>query len=99
MSPPPCSPIGYVVRTCGATAKFRGPRPYDVALVFRPSTDPEATKGRRMTSYATAAVLTTLAEGEGGGNHESLSPYLTGGGALFALLLLLFITTRFNRDR
>ncbi|MFD3455621.1 hypothetical protein ACFWVC_26035 [Streptomyces sp. NPDC058691] len=52
-----------------------------------------------MTSYATAAVLSTLAEGEGGGNHESLNPYLTGGGALFVLLLLLFITTRFNRDR
>ncbi|MGW3241739.1 hypothetical protein [Streptomyces sp. NPDC001070] len=52
-----------------------------------------------MTSYATTALLTTLAEGEGGGNHESLSPYLTGGGALFALLFLLFITTRFNRDR
>ena len=34
-----------------------------------------------------------------GGNHESLSPYLTGGGALFVLLLLLWITTRFNRDR
>ena len=29
----------------------------------------------------------------------SLSPYLTGGGALLALFLLLWITTRFNRDR
>jgi hypothetical protein len=44
----------------------------------------------------TYAGLTTLAEG---GNHESLSPFLTGGGALFALLALLWITTRFNRDR
>ncbi|MDF3288222.1 MULTISPECIES: hypothetical protein [Streptomyces] len=42
------------------------------------------------------AALTQLAEG---GNHQSLSPYLTGGGALFILLLLLWITTRFNRDR
>jgi hypothetical protein len=46
----------------------------------------------------TAAQLATLAEAEGG-NHESLSPYLTGGGALLLLLLLLFVTTRFNRDR
>ncbi|MEU6004586.1 hypothetical protein [Streptomyces sp. NPDC047453] len=45
-----------------------------------------------------AAQLVNLAESEGG-NHESLSPFLTGGGALFILLLLLWITTRFNRDR
>jgi hypothetical protein len=49
-----------------------------------------------MSLNGTAAHLVTLAEG---GNHESLSPYLTGGGALFGLLLLLWITTRFNRDR
>jgi hypothetical protein len=50
---------------------------------------------------STAHALVTLASkgGEHSGNHESLSPYLTGGGALFALLLLLWITTRFNRDR
>ena len=36
---------------------------------------------------------------EHGGNHESLSPYLTGGGAFVILMLLLWITTRFNRDR
>ncbi|MFI8516984.1 hypothetical protein ACIGEZ_04010 [Streptomyces sp. NPDC085481] len=54
-----------------------------------------------MSLHATAANLVTLAsEGaEHGGNHESLSPYLTGFGALGALLLLLWITTRFNRDR
>ncbi|GAA2801154.1 hypothetical protein ACFU3J_06030 [Streptomyces sp. NPDC057411] len=54
-----------------------------------------------MSLHATAANLVTLAnEGaEHGGNHESLSPYVTGGGALLALLLLLWITTRFNRDR
>ncbi|MEU3185639.1 hypothetical protein ABZ707_15760 [Streptomyces sp. NPDC006923] len=52
-----------------------------------------------MSLTGTAANLITLAEGGEGGNHESLSPYLTGGGALFALLLLLWITTRFNRDR
>ncbi|MFJ2116011.1 MULTISPECIES: hypothetical protein [unclassified Streptomyces] len=50
-----------------------------------------------MSLTGTAANLVTLAEG--GGNHESLNPALIGGGALFALLLLLWITTRFNRDR
>jgi hypothetical protein len=48
-----------------------------------------------MTNHAVTA-LTTLAEG---GGHQSLEPALTGGSALFILLLLLFITTRFNRDR
>ncbi|MFD7699735.1 hypothetical protein [Streptomyces caelestis] len=54
-----------------------------------------------MSIPSTAAQFATLAAegGEHAGNHESLSPYLTGGGALFALLLLLWITTRFNRDR
>ncbi|MFE4449657.1 hypothetical protein [Streptomyces sp. NPDC056796] len=53
-----------------------------------------------MSLSSTAHQLVTLAsEGEQGGNHDSLSPYLTGGGALLALLLLLWITTRFNRDR
>ncbi|MFD3662945.1 hypothetical protein ACFWVF_20490 [Streptomyces sp. NPDC058659] len=54
-----------------------------------------------MSLHSTAANLVTLAEGaaEHGGNHDSLSPYLTGLGALGALLLLLWITTRFNRDR
>ncbi|WP_197287450.1 hypothetical protein [Streptomyces apocyni] len=45
--------------------------------------------------HSTAAQLTPLAS-EGGSGP---SPYLTGGGALLALLLLLWITTRFNRDR
>jgi hypothetical protein len=45
-------------------------------------------------------ALNLLAQGsEHGGNHASLNPYLTGFGALGALLLLLWITTRFNRDR
>ncbi|MFB7274922.1 hypothetical protein [Streptomyces sp. NPDC056244] len=52
-----------------------------------------------MSLNGTAANLVMLAEGAEGGNHESLSPYLIGGGALFGLLLLLWITTRFNRDR
>ncbi|MET7377580.1 hypothetical protein ABZT08_01925 [Streptomyces sp. NPDC005526] len=51
-----------------------------------------------MSFPSTAAQLVNLAEGEGG-NHESLSPYVTGGSALLILLLLLWITTRFNRDR
>ncbi|MFE9253564.1 hypothetical protein [Streptomyces sp. NPDC006879] len=54
-----------------------------------------------MSLMTTAHDLVTLASegGEHGGNHDSLSPYLTGGGALLALLLLLWITTRLNRDR
>ncbi|AYG82926.1 hypothetical protein N4G70_02125 [Streptomyces sp. ASQP_92] len=54
-----------------------------------------------MSLHSTAANLVSLAEGgaEHGGNHESLQPWMTGGGALLALLLLLWITTRFNRDR
>ncbi|MCZ4508642.1 hypothetical protein O3Q52_10565 [Streptomyces sp. ActVer] len=54
-----------------------------------------------MSIHSTAAQLVTFAaEGEErGGNHESLSPYLTGGGAFFILMMLLWITTRFNRDR
>jgi hypothetical protein len=53
-----------------------------------------------MSLTGTAANLVTLAEGaEHGGNHESLNPYVTGIGAFVALMLLLWITTRFNRDR
>lgn len=53
-----------------------------------------------MSLSSTAHQLVTLAsEGEQGGNHESLSPYLTGIGAFVALMVLLWITTRFNRDR
>lgn len=52
-----------------------------------------------MSLHTTAQSLVSLAEGEHGGGHASLSPYLTGGGALVILLLLLWITTRFNRDR
>lgn len=51
-----------------------------------------------MSTAAASALtpLTTLAEGTG--MHNSLSPYLTGFGALGALLLLLWLVTRFNRD-
>jgi hypothetical protein len=54
-----------------------------------------------MSFHSTAAQLVTLAaEGEEhGGNHESLNPYVTGGGALLILLILLWITMLFNRDR
>jgi hypothetical protein len=49
-----------------------------------------------MPFTGTAAGLVSLAEG---GHHDSLNPLLTGGAALFALVALLWITTRFNRDR
>ncbi|MCX4749023.1 MULTISPECIES: hypothetical protein [unclassified Kitasatospora] len=48
-----------------------------------------------MTASALPA-LTRLAEG---GGHDSLNPLLTGGSALFILLMLLFLVTRFNKDR
>lgn len=45
-------------------------------------------------------ALNLLAQGgEHSSEHASLNPYLTGFGALGVLLLLLWITTRFNRDR
>jgi hypothetical protein len=49
-------------------------------------------------SPSAASALTTLAESDHGGNHPSLSPYLTGFSALGILLILLWIATRFNRD-
>lgn len=53
-----------------------------------------------MSFQSTAAQLITLAaEGEHGGNHDSISPYVTGGGAFVVLMLMLWVTTRFNRDR
>jgi hypothetical protein len=80
------------VRVPGAPA-------YDVRDVFLLTPDEKVPPKMSLTS--TAHQLVTLAsEGtEHSGNHESLSPYLTGGGAFVALMLLLWITTRFNRDR
>lgn len=54
-----------------------------------------------MSFHSAAAQLVTLAaEGEEhGGNHDSISPWATGGGAFLILMLLLWVTTRFNRDR
>lgn len=48
----------------------------------------------------TQTALNLLAEaGEHNSGHDALNPYLTGFGALGVLLTLLWITTRFNRDR
>ncbi|GAA3381399.1 MULTISPECIES: hypothetical protein [Streptomyces] len=55
-----------------------------------------------MSLSTTAHDLVLLAAEEGGqhsGNHDSLSPYLTGGGAFVILMLMLWVTTRLNRDR
>ncbi|MFJ9035838.1 hypothetical protein ACIRF8_04520 [Streptomyces sp. NPDC102406] len=54
-----------------------------------------------MSLHSPVAKLATLAAegGEHGGNHESISPLMTGGAALVILLLMLWIVTRFNRDR
>lgn len=49
---------------------------------------------------AAADALTVLAESSEPGEHENtLNAYAVGGGALAVLLLLLWITTRLNRDR
>ncbi|WP_424213810.1 hypothetical protein ACN20G_17980 [Streptomyces sp. BI20] len=54
-------------------------------------------------SFTASAQNLILLASEGaeqhGGNHDSLSPYLTGGGALAILLFMLWVTTRLNRDR
>ncbi|GAA3866015.1 MULTISPECIES: hypothetical protein [Streptomyces] len=47
-------------------------------------------------SSVTEALLPLASEG---GAHDSLNAYAIGGGALAGLLLLLWITTRLNRDR
>ncbi|RLV08703.1 hypothetical protein CTZ27_08015 [Streptomyces griseocarneus] len=54
-----------------------------------------------MSAIASAhtALVSLASEGEHVDNHPSISPYMTGGAALVILLLLLWITTRFNRDR
>ncbi|MEV7283944.1 hypothetical protein AB0O01_05145 [Streptomyces sp. NPDC093252] len=54
-----------------------------------------------MTFHSAAAQLVTLAapSEEHGGNHQSLNPYFVGASALVILMILLWITTRFNRDR
>ncbi len=56
-----------------------------------------------LTAAHDLAVSLASASESGGGGHESegstLNAYFVGGSALFILLLLLFITTRFNRDR
>ncbi|MFE5211639.1 hypothetical protein [Streptomyces sp. NPDC056600] len=53
-----------------------------------------------MSFQQSAAQLVTLAsEGGEGGHHMNLNPLLPGLGAFVILLLLLFITVSFNRDR
>lgn len=71
------------------------PPAYDVCpKSLRPV--PDRMGPQKMSIASTSASLVPLAEG---GGHESLSPLLVGAGALIALLLLLWITTSFNRDR
>lgn len=73
---------------------------YDGGDVFQPTPDEKVPPKMSLTSTAHQLVTLASETGEsGGGNHESLNPYLTGGGAFVALLLLLWITTSFNRDR
>lgn len=48
---------------------------------------------------AHSALVMLASEGEHVDTHESISPYVTGGAAFAILLFLLWVTTRFNRDR
>ncbi|GAA1925512.1 hypothetical protein GCM10009716_37220 [Streptomyces sodiiphilus] len=48
-----------------------------------------------MSLLSNPDVLTVLAEGQ----NEGVNPYFVGGLTLAGLLLLLWITTRLNRDR
>ncbi|MEE1928405.1 hypothetical protein V1J52_09395 [Streptomyces sp. TRM 70351] len=53
-----------------------------------------------MTLLSAAPALSLLAETEEhGGPYASLNPWLIGAAGLAALLLMLWVTTRFNRDR
>ncbi|MFD3873918.1 hypothetical protein [Streptomyces sp. NPDC058623] len=54
-----------------------------------------------MSLSTTAHNMVVLASGgaEHGSNHDSLNPYLTGGAAFVILMLMLWVTTRLNRDR
>jgi hypothetical protein len=48
---------------------------------------------------ASAAAHSVLAEGTTGPEHPGINPPLNGAIVLGVLLLLLFITTRLNRDK
>jgi hypothetical protein len=50
-----------------------------------------------MNLHQVVPALSLLADGDD--NHDSLNPIVTGGFALLVLLILLFIATRFNKDR
>ncbi|WP_199185870.1 hypothetical protein [Streptomyces carminius] len=52
-----------------------------------------------MTLPDTVHSLTLLAAENGEHGEATVNPYVTGVGAFLALMLLLWITTRFNRDR
>jgi hypothetical protein len=51
-----------------------------------------------MTAQA-LALVSVLAEGTQNAEREGINPILNGVAAFAILMLLLFITTRFNRDR
>lgn len=52
-----------------------------------------------MNLASSAYALAQLAQGGEHGSQHTHSPFVVGGFALGVLLLLLFLTTRFNRDR
>jgi hypothetical protein len=52
-----------------------------------------------MTAHAVSVLSVLATEGGEGGGHENINPILNGVVAFAILLVLLFITTRLNRDR
>ncbi|GAA4998264.1 hypothetical protein GCM10025734_31580 [Kitasatospora paranensis] len=77
---------------------MHGAHPYDEAA-GRSGLHASALRAEKVLPTMSTAALPALAKLAEGGNHDSLNPFVTGGSALFILLLLAFITTRFNRDR
>lgn len=72
---------------------------YDVSEVSARSPDSIGTCLMSLSSTAHNLVVLASEGAEHGGNHSSLNPFLTGGAAFGILVLMLWITTRLNRDR
>lgn len=56
-------------------------------------------KQRVYKPMSPTAASTVHLLAESGGRHQSLNPVFIGGSAFVILLVMLLITTRFNKDR
>ena len=78
----------------------RSPPAYHVATSLPAHSQEQAKKTMLTTTASSSAhALVTLASEGGEHAHEGLNPAAVGAGTLLFLLLLLWVTTRFNRDR